>query len=207
MLQPSELAYQLSDSIRYCTVDGRVVVLDLHLGEYIIFDNAASEIWSILFGASHNDQCGCNLADPSVPLQFQSRHDIKDFLASCERRGFIHKEAGDTAEINPISPVRFCGPTIFNAWKCLLATRRTLARFGFSYVYELHRRMLRSETPRRREAVTLSTALRVFCWAENLFPTRDARLDCLPRSLALRRFLLSVGIDGVHYVGVRRFPC
>jgi hypothetical protein len=56
------------------------------------------------------------------------------------------------------------------------------------------------------DGMRLRTALLAFSRAENCFSVGDSRIDCLPRSLALHRFLRSVGIGAEHCIGVRRFP-
>jgi hypothetical protein len=67
--------------------------------------------------------------------------------------------------------------------------------------------MMKPEALAVRDAeMSLSTAIRVFQRAENFFSTRYAGIDCLPRSLALHRFLLSVGLNANHCIGVRCFP-
>jgi hypothetical protein len=62
-------------------------------------------------------------------------------------------------------------------------------------------------SPAPRPAARLaSRAERAFSRAENLYLLRSAPRDCLPRSLALYRFLLSVGVPAEHCIGVQRFP-
>jgi len=52
----------------------------------------------------------------------------------------------------------------------------------------------------------LERALAAFRTAESFFLIKRAPTDCLPRSLALFRFLRSAGLAVEHRIGVRRFP-
>jgi hypothetical protein len=49
-------------------------------------------------------------------------------------------------------------------------------------------------------------AVKAFVRAENLFWFRSEPNDCVPRSLALFRFLRSIGLPATHFIGVMRFP-
>ncbi len=49
-------------------------------------------------------------------------------------------------------------------------------------------------------------ALRAFQIAENFITVSDVNIDCLPRSLALHRFLASCDVPAQHCIGVRRYP-
>jgi hypothetical protein len=52
----------------------------------------------------------------------------------------------------------------------------------------------------------LERAVAAFGHAENFFILKRAPQDCLPRSLALFRFLRLVGVPAEHCIGVRRYP-
>ena len=48
--------------------------------------------------------------------------------------------------------------------------------------------------------------LKLFRTAEGCYPTRRAPMDCLPRSLALTRFLRTAGFPAEHVMGVALYP-
>jgi hypothetical protein len=197
--------YQPSVSIRLCTLDGLVVLLDLRVGRYLIFDAVASYMWNLLVSEADHEQRLDSLASRFDVTRSRCKHDLDEFLESCKKRGLLRTGTVE-APINTIVRVRYISPKALSAWKCLYTTGRSLAHVGFSATYDIHCRMAGLQTSIGRDAVSLSTALRAFRRAENFWPTRDARKDCLPRSLALHRFLLSIGIDADHCIGVRRFP-
>ena len=53
---------------------------------------------------------------------------------------------------------------------------------------------------------SLIACVAAFAKAENFCYLKKAPRDCLPRSLALFRFLRSIGAAAVHCIGVRQFP-
>jgi hypothetical protein len=57
-----------------------------------------------------------------------------------------------------------------------------------------------------RADAMLAKALAAFARAENCFSMKQAPRDCVPRSLALFRFLRLVGLPAEHCIGVRRSP-
>jgi hypothetical protein len=181
------------------------VLLDLRVGKYLVFDAIASDMWNLVLSVPDHATCVDRLIGQFGITRSRCEHDLDEFIEGCTKRGLLRVGAAD-APRNTAVWVRYNSPSALNAWKCLYTTRRSLAHSGFSSTYDLHRRMAKIETPTNREAVSLSTALRAFCRAENFFPFVDARIDCLPRSLALHRFMISVAIDADHCIGVRRFP-
>ena len=58
----------------------------------------------------------------------------------------------------------------------------------------------------RTESGELESCLAAFVAGENLSPLRAAPKDCLPRSLALYRFLLACGIPVQHVIAVQSHP-
>jgi hypothetical protein len=136
------------------------------------------------------------------------REDLAAFVRNCVERNLIRDPAAsgisESAERLSSNVARTRSPTVFHAWLCLYTTRRTLARRGFSWAYQ---RIYDLPKPTGDpNDVRLRAALRAFSRAENFFSAGDARIDCLPRSLALHRFLRAVAIGAEHCIGVRRFP-
>lgn len=191
--------------IRHRNLGDRVVVLDLRVGQYLIFDAVASYFWNTLLDAPPHGVSVEKIARRFKITGARCEQDIDDFIRDCEQRGLLGPDADEAPRLNPVS-VRRGSSSSLNAWKCLYATRRLLARSGFAKVYEIHSRLRPAQSPPDWRSPSLSTAIRAFRRAENFFPIREAPHDCLPRSLALHRFLLSLGIKAEHRIGVRHFP-
>jgi hypothetical protein len=198
----------VSEFVRHCTLDGRVVVLDLRVGTYLVFDAVASTMWNIMLtSVDESDRVERLAADFDVSSD-RVRKDLAAFARSCAERNLVSDPAAsvvsESAERVSGTNARARPPTIFHAWQCLYTTRRTLARRGFSCAYQrIYDLPKAAGDP---DGVRLRAALRAFSRAENFFPAGDARIDCLPRSLALLQFVRSVGIGAEHCIGVRRFP-
>ena len=194
----------LSRWIRYRTIAGGVVILDIRRGDYVLFDPVASQMWDAIVRAADDEPDIGDLAGRFGIPASQCEEDLKEFILNCERRGFF-RSADDPIAPSP-QPVRYRAPTLWNAWKSLRTTRRKFDRAGFGAVYPLHCQMGRAERSSDENVGGLTTALQAFSRAENFFRTRDAKVDCLPRSLALHRFLIAAGFDVHHCLGVKRFP-
>lgn len=199
-------SYQVSQHVRYGNVDGRLVILDLRDGKYFIFDEVASYMWETLLTLKGSTECINHITKHFKISQSQCKQDLDAFIENCKKRGLFAIDGAKTQNNSAIM-IKYHSPNVLNAWKCIYLTRRSLARAGFSTTYDLHSRMIKPEIGRGRDAdMSLSVAVQAFQRAENFFSTKDVGIDCLPRSLALHRFLLSVGIDANHYIGVRSFP-
>lgn len=189
--------------IRYRTIEGGVVILDVRRGDYVLFDPVASQMWNAIVRVADDEPNIGDLASRFGISASRCEEDLKEFILNCERRKFL-RSADDPIVPSP-QPVRYRAPNVLNAWKSLRTTRHNLDQAGFGAVYPLHCQMQRAERS-RDENLGLTAALQAFSRAENFFRTRDARVDCLPRSLALHRFLIAGGFDVHHCLGVQRFP-
>jgi Transglutaminase-like superfamily/Coenzyme PQQ synthesis protein D (PqqD) len=200
-----KIPHQPAHFIRQCTLEGLVVVLDLRVSQYLIFDEVASCMWTVLLSIPDRSQRVDEIVSRFNVPRSKCEHDMDEFLKSCEKRGLLCQGAAELPKAAGCR-VPYRSPNVLNAWKSLYATRRSLAISGFSETYHLHLRITTPETSNGRRVGSLSAAIRAFNRAENLFSVRDAPNDCLPRSLALHRYLLSAGFDADHCIGVRRFP-
>ena len=189
--------------VRGRTVDGRVVLLDLRDGAYVVLDEVATAMWHVLTALAEPERQRAELARRFDAPAERLDTDLAAFATQCRDRGFLgtHPPAAAPA----VAPHRAgCGVLELRAWAALLATTRALARRGFADTYRRYACL-----PRPRPAADprlAARALRAFSRAENLFVIRGAPRDCLPRSLALYRFLLSAGVPAEHCIGVQRFP-
>ncbi len=183
------------------------VVLDLTTASYYVLDDVASAMWSIATDASDPRAALAELASNSAVEPAQMRRDFERFVAECVERGFLESAATPAAEAALASPAPAgTAPSsgfllVALAWRSLAGTRRALAREGFSAVYERVARL-----PLARDGIGLARATAAFRRAENFSVSPDAPDDCLPRSLALYRFLRLAGVPATHVIGVTRIP-
>lgn len=191
--------------IRYRTVDGLTVLLDLRTGSYVVLDRVATAMWEVL--TSIPDP-GSRIAElerrfdaPAARLEA----DLAEFAGSCMERGFLQAAPPPRDAPPPRARPSRVALTL-RAWLSLLATTRSLAGRGFSETYRRYARRPLPECCREEMDALVARAERAFSRAENFFMLRNAPRDCLPRSLALYRFLRSVGVPAEHCIGVQRFP-
>ncbi len=198
-----------TSDVRFRAVDGLVVLLDLRTASYVVLDRVATAMWQVL--TSHADEARrlAELAERFDAPGGVLRGDLDAFARDCLERGFLAPEPPAPAA-SPAGPERgdaARGALAVRAWLSLLATSRSIARRGFSDTYRRYARLPRPASGGGEDVGALvSRAERAFSRAENFFVLRSAPRDCLPRSLALFRFLRSVGVPAEHCIGVQRFP-
>lgn len=194
-----------TSDVRCREVDGLIVMLDLRTGVYVVLDRVATAMWHAL----------TTVADTAMQLAELERRfeapadrleaDLAAFARDCCDRGFLG--TAPSVEEGPASVGRHrSGALVLRAWLALFATTRALARRDFPDTYRRYARLPRPAAGAEGPEERVARALRAFSRAENFFLIRSAPRDCLPRSLALYRFLLSVGVPAEHCIGVRRFP-
>jgi hypothetical protein len=177
-------AYFPTSGVRFRIVDELVVLLDLRSGDYVIFDRVATAMWRVLLRLAPSER---------VPAL---------------RRAYDAPEAVLAADLEAFSPRTArarSGALVLRAWWSLLCTVGLLANRGFEHTYGRYARMA-APAADGDTAELLARAERAFLIAENFFVMRSAPRDCLPRSLALYRFLRSVGVPAEHRIGVTRYP-
>lgn len=132
-------ALTVSEFVRYCTLEGRVVVLDLRVGSYLVFDAVASKMWNVMLAPGDESERVERLAADFDISADRVREDLAAFVRNCAQRNLIRDPASgisESAERLSSNGARTRPPTIFHAWLCLYTTRRTLARRGFSWAYQ-----------------------------------------------------------------------
>jgi transglutaminase superfamily protein/coenzyme PQQ synthesis protein D (PqqD) len=190
--------------VRSRIVDGLAVVLDLRSGEYVILDRVATAMWRALLTVEEHERIPLLRSRFDVHAE-RLTADLDAFARNCIERGFLDERTPEPAE-RPRTRTAVRGVLTLRAWWSMLYTTRALAMRGFAWTYERYARIAKPIGGRDDEAELLQHAERAFSRAENFFVMHAAPKDCLPRSLALYRFLLSVGIPADHCIGVRRFP-
>ncbi|HEY0380757.1 MAG TPA: lasso peptide biosynthesis B2 protein [Candidatus Elarobacter sp.] len=196
-------------SIRHAAVDGFVVILDLRRGTYRLLDRVASAMWSALIGhaATDADAAVQTLLERFAVEPNRLRRDVAAFRATCIADGLlVTSDAGEsTQRAAPRARSRRIVFPALAAWHHLAGTALLLRRRGFAAAYRAAAAFGGTSRAHFDEAV-LDRACRAFARAENFFVARRAPDDCLPRSLALFRFLRAMGLPAVHVIGVRRAP-
>jgi hypothetical protein len=196
-----------TSDVRARAVDGLVVLLDLRTASYVVLDRVATAMWQALTSHTDDERRIAALAERFDAPAGVLRDDLDAFARDCLERGFLAPEPPVPARSPAGRGGAARGALALRAWLSLLATSRSIARRGFSDTYRRYARLPRP-APVGGEDVgaLLSRAERAFYRAENFFLLRSAPRDCLPRSLALFRFLRSVGVPAEHCIGVQRFP-
>jgi hypothetical protein len=195
-----------SRRLRQAALDDCTVILDLRRGDYILLDPIASAIWRGLTGPT--------ATDATLTAALRGRFDVSEnrllahidaFRRQCGAEGLLH-EAETQAHASPARrPLRKVVCSTLAAWLWLAGTERRLRRQGFARAYE----MAVDRAPDVNglaDAGRLAQAEAAFARAENLFVSRTAPQDCLPRSLALHGFLRAMGLPAEHHIGCERHP-
>jgi hypothetical protein len=195
----------VSDHIRFCNVHGRIILIDLCDGEYSILDEAATFLWDLVRTGPTVDEATTAFARKFGITPVQGYNDLMAFIDDCVSRRLL---TTDEQIQRARAPESLHKPmTLLQAWLCLRRARKSLRKRGFAETYSEHMHLQFAGTQLSCDMdATLENALRVFQYAENGFAVRNADIDCLPRSLALHRFLLAGGVAVDHCIGVRRSP-
>jgi hypothetical protein len=192
-------------------MDGLMVLMDLRTEEYFALDPSSTTYWEALerrsgeIAAARSDVVGAVEAERAA-----ARGAAFDaFVRECTRRGFLVESDEPASEASfPMTTIADGAlralPARLAAWVCMVATWRSLRISGFAQTYRRYCR-IEGATPEGLQAA-LPPALAGFLHAENFFWYRGAPRDCLPRSLALFRYLRTRGFPAVHKIGGRRVP-
>lgn len=191
-------------SVRHRVVDGLAVLLDLRAGEYVVLDRVATAMWRALVRTEPQRRVAQLTAAFDAPAE-RLEADLESFARECVARGFLAERAPPALERPRLRGGRRAFLTL-RAWWSLLATTRSLARHGFAQTYEAYARLPAPDPAAPRSAAAVERSARAFARAEHFFVIRSAPKDCLPRSLALYRFMLAAGIPVQHCIGVVRYP-
>jgi hypothetical protein len=198
-------AYFPTSGVRFRIVDELVVLLDLRSGDYVIFDRVATAMWRVLLRLAPSERVPALRRAYDAPEAVLAA-DLEAFSRKCLERGFLQREPLDTPPSPPPRTARArTGALVLRAWWSLLCTVGLLANRGFEHTYGRYARMA-APAADSDTAELLARAERAFLTAENFFVMRSAPRDCLPRSLALYRFLRSIGVPAEHRIGVTRYP-
>ena len=187
--------------MRHAEIDGCRVILDVRTESYRVLDPVGSAMWSILTGESDEGASLKSLAATYETDLVTLRGDLEAFAKRCIGEQLLVPKAALPEPVAAETSPRRRRPGLVGALTCLIATQRALSRDGFGKTYERYGRISATSSGNQ-----LTEAVAAFAFAENFFVARRAPDDCLPRSLALYRFLRECGLPVRHVIGVSRFP-
>ncbi len=161
-------------------------------------------MWQVLISAEPDQRAPMLQQRLRAPIK-QLEADLAAFAQDCIERGFLRFESPQAPQrAIPVAPRRGFLP--LRAWWSLASTVHMLSNRGFADTYHHCSCLCKPATPEARFTDLIQRAEEGFLLAEHLFVMRSAPQDCLPRSLALYRFLLSVGIPANHCIGIKQYP-
>lgn len=195
-----------TQDVRFARVGDALILLDLKSQQYIAFDPIAARMWHALTGGEGADFVVADLAGTSGGDAATIASDFAAFRKRCLDSGYLQPEPivpQDSAIVLPVRRV-----AAYRAWWSLRQTMRRLRRLGFSKTYRLYGRIAKPPAGQDCDVLNdvLNKAVAVFNQAENFVRLPNSPKDCLPRSLALYRFLLWSGLAPAHLIGVQRRP-
>lgn len=198
-------ALYVTDDVRHRLVDGLVVLLDIRAGEYVILDSVGTAMWQALLTSDSPQERISRLEQEfDAPADRLEQH-LTAFAQTCVERGFLLYDVSLRREPSHHLKIRRSALAL-RAWQSLFSTTQALAKLGFARTYQAYARFAKPPIDDAELDTLVSRAERAFLRAENCFIMRAAPKDCLPRSLALYRFLLSAGVPSEHVIGVQRYP-
>jgi len=197
-------ALQPASTLRHRVVDGAAVLLDLRTAEYIVLDHVATAMWQVLLSAESSQRVAILQRRFNVPGE-RLEADLGSFARSCIERGFLQYETPAVPERGTQRSTRR-SLLALRAWWSLVSTSRALSARGFASTYLSYSQISKPRAAEGSCEDLVKHAELAFVRAEHLFVMRSAPQDCLPRSLALYQFLLSVGVPADHCIGVQRYP-
>lgn len=172
-----------------------------------MLDRVASAMWCGLVDAGDDDDVLRTLVAQFTVEPERARRDLAAFRERCLADGLLAEApvaAQPLADVQRSAPKRVVWPA-FVAWRCLVGTALLLRRRGFAIAYRVSTALAPVSSEFAGDGA-IDRAITAFALAENFFVPRRAPDDCLPRSLALFRFLRMMGLPAEHVIGCRRAP-
>jgi hypothetical protein len=190
-----------SPTIRFVDMEGLIVILDLSRAEYFILNETASAAWRSMVSSNDSGAGAAPLASSGDIDEESFQRAVSDFAGM----GFL-SVSPPQPEPRPAPEKQFRRPRLLSllAWWHLCRATYLLRTRGFSRTYRLY---AGTRFPLAAETISIADGRAAFLRSESwFFFSRNAPLDCVPRSLALFSFLRRAGLNVSHRVGGRRFP-
>jgi hypothetical protein len=196
----------VSQKALYEEIQGFLVILDLETEAYYILDQVGTAMWKTLLAMDDEAEALQALQNEYLVERTRLKTDLEAFRRRCIEQGFLQEREPERTIDSPLYvDAGQQNLLILRAWWCLFRTLRCLSAKGLAWTYQEYTR-LPIPTVKFDLDDLLKRAVAAFALAENFFVIKSAPKDCLPRSLALFRFLRSAGLPVEHCIGVRRFP-
>lgn len=173
-------------------------MLDLSAGTYDVADEVGAAMWSQLIAPPETRDIAGAAATFGAPRE-RWETDLADFATVQVAAGRLVTERPRAA---PATVAPRHRPSALRAWWERARADRDLKR-SFADAYATRTGPTADTAAPRADVERLT---KVFRTAESLYPSREAPLDCLPRSLALTRFLRTSGWPARHVIGVALYP-
>jgi len=195
-----------------------LILLDLVHGDYIIFDEVATAMWQCLISErlslvqSLTTLLSIFNAEPA-----QLERDLSTFVSRCLARGWLREtDTADSLTPGDVSPLQGMHTNLHQAgdwgwpgaWFCLVCTEHELNHKGLAGIFASWPELgepVNQTVLSPQEQLRLQAGLKAFRFAENFYISPRTPDDCLPRSLALFRFLRRMGLPAEHCLGFERF--
>ena len=196
-----------SPNVFFEEIQGFLIILNLQTEAYYILDPVGTSMWKALLATHDQAEALRALQNEYSVEPIRLKTDLEAFARRCIENGLLDENEtapnGEAPAYVAAGHPRFL---ILSAWWCLFRTVRRLAAGGFSRTYREYSGISIPQNSSADADDLLKRAIAAFATAENFFLIKNAPKDCLPRSLALFRFLRSAGLPVEHCIGVRRFP-
>lgn len=195
--------------IRHVWLDDRVAILDLRSESYFALDPTASAMWRELASGHDREQRLRNLHRQFSDQSPRLEPDLDAFMRRGIEAGWLLQARSAPCQVGRALPRRRPARRFLTvrAWWSLFRVSRSLSVRGFSWTYNAVSQRAQACAVRAHDhEQILSAAVKAFARVEEVFYLRTAPADCLPRSLALFRFLRTAGLPVEHCIGVQQFP-
>lgn len=197
----------ISPNALYEEIQGFLVILDLQTEAYYILDPVGTSMWKTLLATDTEIEALQVLQNEYSVERARLEADLEAFRQRCIEQGFLQEKETEREIENPLyedaGQPKFL---VLRAWWWLFRTVRSLSASGFARTYQEYSRLPIPKDNSVDGDELLKRSLAAFTMAENFFLIKNAPQDCMPRSLALFRFLRSAGLPVEHCIGVRRIP-
>lgn len=187
------------EHVRCVEIAQRLVLLDVSAGTYDVVDEVGTQMWQQLLRNPDERDIACLAGTYGVPSAVIAA-DLAEFAAAQLAAGRLRTGELRIPPVAPRLPRR--RPTVWRALRERAGVEQDLRR-GFAVAYDKCTGPVADCAPPR---LAVERLVRLFRTADGLYPAREAPLDCLPRSLALTRFLRMSGWPVTHMIGVALDP-
>jgi Transglutaminase-like superfamily/Coenzyme PQQ synthesis protein D (PqqD) len=195
-----------SRSVRYASVEGIVVILDLRGNAYHLLDKVASAMWLSL--AEGSGSLAAQLRRLQMRFDADPEHlmrDFHDFVETALADGLL-SHGPDLPGETSFGETKRTNRRQFASVKAWVSFARVLASLRFKGLEKTYDLARSSDISLDAAQGAAAADLAAFSRAENFIFVARAPMDCMPRSLALFHFMRRMGHPVEHVIGVTVNP-